>query len=121
MVANHLGNPDSYRVNNTLVVDLPVYSHLFAKPVVNVTDLVNSLNYILTIDDIKWPLWKTNSTALPKDVLDVVMYLLPGTKLIDSNELINPQLMKIRNTPSIMRGTCNVYGTNNNTIFAFTR
>lgn len=121
MVANHLGNPDSYRVNNTLVVDLPIYYHLFAKPTVNVTDLVNSLNYILNIDNIKWPLWNSNSTALPKDVLDTVIYLLPGTKLVNPDELLNEQLMKIRHSPSIMRGICNVYEINNSTIFAYTR
>ncbi|KAJ8929579.1 hypothetical protein NQ314_017720 [Rhamnusium bicolor] len=64
---------------------------------------------------------KVNTTAFPKDVLDTVTYLLPGVPLVNSNDEINTQLLKIRESPSIMRGICSIHSVNNGTVFSYIR
>ncbi|XP_066152255.1 amino acid transporter heavy chain SLC3A1 isoform X1 [Euwallacea fornicatus] len=121
MVAEQLAKVDSYKVNDSLVVDMPLQSHIFSKPVLSVNETAYSLNYTLNIEGIEWPLWKARTDALPKDVLDIITYLLPGAPLVNSSESVNPVLIKIRESPSIMRGFCGVYSLQNNTILAFIR
>ncbi|CAH1110767.1 unnamed protein product [Psylliodes chrysocephalus] len=119
MVAEELGKVQSYQENNTLVVDLPLLQNIFAKP--NVKAIVQKLNQTFKFDNIKWPLWKEKSSSLPSDVVTIVTNLLPGTTLVDLNATIDPQLVKIRESPSIMRGNCDMYAISNYTVFAFVR
>jgi len=58
MVAEELGRVNSYKVNDSLVVDMPLQSHVFSKPTLSVDETANHLNYTFNIDDIEWPLWK---------------------------------------------------------------
>nr|XP_023014843.1 neutral and basic amino acid transport protein rBAT [Leptinotarsa decemlineata] len=120
MVADELVKVQSYHAkDNLLAVDLPVKTHSFDKR--NVSDIVNNLNYTFNVDNVEWPLWKINSTSLPSDVVDIITYLLPGTTLVGVNATIDPQLLKIRESPSIMRGICSLHSIHNNTVFAFIR
>ncbi|RZC39205.1 neutral and basic amino acid transport protein rBAT [Asbolus verrucosus] len=117
MAAEDLRKIEAYKVNNSLVVDLPVQSHLCAKPNLNVTDIVNVVTSIFNFSEITWPLWKCHST----EALDIVTYLLPGTPLIKQGTPIKKELLKIRNSPSIMRGIFDFRSVNNKTVFAFIR
>ncbi|KAG5882578.1 hypothetical protein JTB14_030127 [Gonioctena quinquepunctata] len=119
MVTEELEKVQSYQVNDSLVVDLPVKTHSFDKA--NVSDIVNNLNHTFNVDNIKWPLWKINSSVLPSDVVDIVTYLLPGAPLVAENATIDTQLLQIRESPSVMRGICSLHSINNNTVFAFIR
>lgn len=122
MIAHDLEQIDSYKFNESLVVDMPLQSRIFSKPVLSVNQTANSLNQTFNIDNIEWPLWKANTDALPSDVLNIITYLLPGAPLIDVNDKVDPVLLKLRNkSPSIMRGICGVYKLNNNTVLAFIR
>ncbi|EFA06898.1 amino acid transporter heavy chain SLC3A1 [Tribolium castaneum] len=117
MVAEHLSNIEAYKVNSSFVVDLPLQSHLLNKPSVNITDVVHVLNTTFNADNITWPLWKVNASS----EWDLVTYLLPGTPLVMLESENNKELLKIRNSPSIMRGSFSSHLLNNKTVFAFTR
>ncbi|XP_028135523.1 uncharacterized protein LOC114330381 [Diabrotica virgifera virgifera] len=119
MVAEELGKIQSYQVNDSLVVDLPLMTNVFSKP--NVTTIVNRLNHTFKIDNVKWPLWKETSSSLPPDVVSIVTSLLPGASLVKLNDTIDHQLLQIRESPSIMRGNCDMYAVSNDTVFAFVR
>ncbi|KAJ8925930.1 hypothetical protein NQ315_009782 [Exocentrus adspersus] len=121
MVKEELLKPDVYRVHTALVVDLPVQARAFTKPNTSVTEIINNLNHTFNIENIEWPLWVVNSTAFPKDVLDIVTNLLPGVPLMGQNEKVDTQLLKIRKSLSVMRGICDIHGVNNNTVLAFIR
>lgn len=56
MVKEELQKLESYKVENKLVIDLPIKTHLFEKS--NVSFIVNSLNHTYNVDNIEWPLWK---------------------------------------------------------------
>ncbi|CAG9813697.1 unnamed protein product, partial [Phaedon cochleariae] len=116
MVAEELGKVQSYKVDDRLAVDLPLKAHMFDR--MNVSEIVNNLNHTFNVDNIEWPLWKVNSSS---DVLDIVTYLLPGASLVHQNATLDAQLLKIRESPSIMRGICSLHSLNNNTVFAFIR
>lgn len=58
MVSEDLVKAESYKVNHTLVVDLPVQSRLFTRSTLNATDTVKGLQSIFTYNGINWPLWK---------------------------------------------------------------
>lgn len=73
-----------------------------------------SLQFILN-------LFQVNSTIFPQDVLDIVTYLLKGTTLVAHNVTINPDLLKTRESPAVMRGNCTIHSINNQTVFAFIR
>lgn len=47
---------NSYKVNESLIIDLPLKTGMFDKN--NVSEILNNLNYTLRIDNIDWPLWK---------------------------------------------------------------
>ncbi|CAG9766236.1 unnamed protein product [Ceutorhynchus assimilis] len=121
MVAEDLAKVESFKFNDSLVVDMPLMSHIFSKPTVSVNETVNSLNYAFGINRIEWPLWEAKTTALPKDVFDIITYLLPGAPLVNVTDRVDVELLKIRDSASIMRGICGVYGLQNNTILAFIR
>uniref|UniRef100_A0AAR5QK63 alpha-glucosidase n=1 Tax=Dendroctonus ponderosae TaxID=77166 RepID=A0AAR5QK63_DENPD len=121
MVAEDLSKVESYKVNGTLVVDMPLQSHIFSKANISVNETATSLNYTFNINAIEWPLWEAKTSAVPKDVLDIITYLLPGAPLINRTDVPAPVLLKIRHSPSIMRGICGVYSLSNNTILAFLR
>lgn len=121
LVNEQLEKTESYKLNGSLVVDLPLQSYLFSKSVVVPDETVKILNYIFNVDNFDWPLWKANTNALPVDVLNIVTYLLPGVPLIEKNSTINRSLLKIRETPSIMRGSCSFHNITNNTVLAFVR
>lgn len=67
--------------------------------------------------------FQINSTVFAQDVLDIVTYLLKGTTLISAsqNVTINPDLLKTRESPAVMRGLCTVHSIHNQTVFAFIR
>ncbi|KAL1493921.1 hypothetical protein ABEB36_009601 [Hypothenemus hampei] len=121
MVAEELGKVDSYRVDNNLVVDMPLQSYIFSKPTLSVNETAHSLNYTFNINGIEWPLWQAKTNAIPRDVLNIIIYLLPGAPLINATEEVLPILRKIRESPSIMRGICGVYSLLNNTVLSFIR
>lgn len=56
MVKEELQKLESYKVENKLIIDLPIKTHLFEKS--NVSSIVNSLNHTYNVDNIEWPLWK---------------------------------------------------------------
>lgn len=117
MVSEDLSNIEAYKVNSSFVVDLPLQSHLLNKPNVNITDVVHVLNNTFNADNITWPLWKVNATS----EWDFVTYLLPGTPLVTLESQKNKELLKIRDSPSVMRGSFALHLINNKTVFAFTR
>ncbi|KAJ8941939.1 hypothetical protein NQ318_013272 [Aromia moschata] len=121
MISDEMQNADVFKVNNTFVVDLPVKAQVFSRANASVSELVNTLNHTFNIDHIEWPLWKAKSTAYPKDVLDIVTYLLPGVPLVNSSDVVNTQLLKMRQSPSVMRGICSIHGIHNNTVLSFIR
>jgi solute carrier family 3 protein 2 len=117
MVADDLSNIEAYKVNNSFIVDLPLQSHLFHKSNANVTNIVQMLNSTFNINNITWPLWKINSTS----EWDIITYLIPGTPLVTSTTVQNKQLLKMRESPSVMRGSFSFHAVKNNTVFAFIR
>ncbi|XP_057656248.1 4F2 cell-surface antigen heavy chain isoform X2 [Diorhabda carinulata] len=119
MVAEELNHMQSYQVDNKLVVDLPLITNVFSKPIV--TDIVRRLNQTFKIDNVEWPLWGEQSSSLPSDVISIVTNLLPGTSLVEFNATLDPQLLKIRDSQSIMRGNCDMHAIGNDTVFAFIR
>ncbi|KAF7283915.1 hypothetical protein GWI33_022744 [Rhynchophorus ferrugineus] len=121
MVSNEVNSIESYKVNDSLVIDLPLKSNVFSKPTFIVSEAGNTLNYTFNIDNIEWPLWEAKSEVIPKDALNILTYLLPGAPLINVDEKIDPLLLKIRDSPSIMRGICGVYSLVNETVLAFFR
>lgn len=119
MIDEDLNNIEAYKVNNSYVVDLPSQSYLFSKPNSSVFDLMKVLNATFKSDNITWPAWKVNSTS---DLVDIMTYLLPGTPVIKTGgRSVNKDLLKIRDTPSIMRGSFDFYSLNNGSILAFVR
>lgn len=62
-----------------------------------------------------------NTTALPSDVLDIVIMLFEGTPLINRNANISKELLDIRASPSVMFGNTSRYLLANDSCFAFTR
>lgn len=120
MVSDELGKVKSYQVNHTLIVDLPLLTNVFTKP--DVSKIVEKLNHTFKIDRVQWPLWRENSSSLPTDVVSIVTGLLPGVSLVSSsNATIDQRLLKLRESPSIMRGSCEMYAVGNNTVFAYIR
>ncbi|VEN59707.1 unnamed protein product [Callosobruchus maculatus] len=119
MVAEELTKLQSYTVNQSLVVDLPLKAHVFDKVDVNYID--NNLNITFKIDGIEWPLWKAHNSNLSRDTLDIVTNLLPGTTLVDASAKIDTKLLKIRQMPSIMRGECSIHKLENETVIAYLR
>ncbi|XP_050300963.1 neutral and basic amino acid transport protein rBAT [Anthonomus grandis grandis] len=125
MVAEELAKVESYKVNQTLAVDMPLLTTIFSRPTFNVNETLSNLNYSLKINNLTWPLWEAKTKSVPRDVLHIITYLLPGAPLINATEKVNPDLLKIRNNPSIMRygndSTFEVYGLQNNTVMSFIR
>nr|CAH7766416.1 unnamed protein product [Callosobruchus chinensis] len=119
MVAEELTRLQSYTVNQSLVVDLPLKAHVFDRVDVNYID--NNLNLTFKIDGVEWPLWKANNSNLSRDTLDIVTNLLPGTTLVNSSAKIDAKLLKIRQMPSIMRGECSIHKLENETVIAYLR
>lgn len=119
MIDEDLNNIEAYKVNSSYVVDLPSQSHLFSKPNTSVFDLMKVLTATFKSDNITWPAWKVNSSS---DIVDIMTYLLPGTPVIKAGgRTVNKDLLKIRDTPSIMRGSFDFYSLNNASILAFVR
>lgn len=121
MVAEELTSTEAFKINDSFVVDLPLQAHVFSKQNLVVSEIVNSLNHTFSIENIEWPLWKVNNSALPKDVLDIVTFLLPGSSLVNANDNFDEHLLKIRDSPSVMRGICSIHSVKNDSIFAFIR
>ncbi|XP_063908317.1 amino acid transporter heavy chain SLC3A1 [Zophobas morio] len=110
-------NIEAYKLNSSYIVDLPLQSHFVFKPNINVANMLHIVNTTFTANNFTWPLWKANSSS----EWDIVTYLLPGTPLIAPSSLANKDLLKIRDSPSIMRGSFNMYSINEDTVFAFSR
>ncbi|XP_019873780.1 uncharacterized protein LOC109601911 [Aethina tumida] len=123
MVKEELHNVNSYRdEKQSLMVDLPVQGHVLSKQSINVSDLVNSLNISFNADNVAWPLWKVNATAVPTDAMHLVTYLLPGVPLIPYTDGVNAELTKLRDTSkSIMWGNTTYWAVANKTVFTFLR
>ncbi|CAG9860566.1 unnamed protein product [Phyllotreta striolata] len=119
MIDEEISKINSYTVFKNVVVDLPLLVNVFSKP--NVTAIVQKLNETFKVDNIKWPLWKENNSSLPSDVVEIVTNLLPGATLVDVNTTTDAAISKIRDSPSIMRGNCDMYSINNDTVFGFIR
>ncbi|KAL3288510.1 hypothetical protein HHI36_002951 [Cryptolaemus montrouzieri] len=73
------------------------------------------------VNGFEWPLWTYKSASLPSDVLDSIIYLLPGVPLTEGDIEVNKELAKIRDSPPIMRGEIEYKAVANKTVFAFTR
>ncbi|KAL3288519.1 hypothetical protein HHI36_002960 [Cryptolaemus montrouzieri] len=121
MVKNVVNKVESYKVNGSLVIDLPSQSNVFSKPSFEAEKIVNSLEYIFKIHRFEWPLWTYKPASLPSDVLDSIIYLLPGVPLTEGDIEVNKELAKIRDSPPIMRGEIEYKAVANKTVFAFTR
>ncbi|CAH0550391.1 unnamed protein product [Brassicogethes aeneus] len=121
MVKEELQKVKAFKIGTELVVDLPLQSHAFNKETINVTDLVNSLNSSFSVDGVRWPLWKVNTSAVPEDALEIVTYLLPGCPLVQNGK-VNHTLDELRdNSKSIMWGNTTYHAVANKTVFSFIR
>lgn len=58
---------------------------------------------------------------LPKDVVDILSFLMPGTSVIENNHVVNKDLLTLRKSPSIMYGNFTRYEVANSTVFAYVR
>lgn len=58
MISEELAKVESYKLNDSLVVDMPLQSHIFSKPTLSVNETAYSLNYTFNINAIEWPLWE---------------------------------------------------------------
>lgn len=59
MATDELSKLESYKIDNKLVIDLPLKTHVFEKP--NVKFIVSNLNHTYNIDNIEWPLYKVSA------------------------------------------------------------
>lgn len=123
MLSESLKDLDAFKVNNTLVIDLPLQARVFSSnkqllaPQIN-----NDLNSVLLILENKyWPLWQHTSSAVPENVLNIVTMLLPGATLLSKNATISKDLLTIRKSDSVMHGNTDRYLVANNTVFAYIR
>lgn len=57
MVSEELPNTQVYRYKTVLQVDAPVVAHVFSKASIVPDDVVNNLNHVFDIENVKWPLW----------------------------------------------------------------
>lgn len=71
MVAEDLSKVESYKVNGTLVVDMPLQSHILSKTNVSVNETAGSLNYTFNINGIEWPLWEVRKSVLTHSFLGI--------------------------------------------------
>lgn len=121
MVKNTLEKIEVYKVNGSLVVDLPAQNNIFHKTVFESEKIAHSLEYIIKTQGVQWPLWRHKSNYLPVDVQDTITYLLPGVPLLEGGAAVNTDLLKIRSLPPIMRGEFECKTLANKTVLAFTR
>lgn len=123
MLTESLKDLDVFKVNNSLVIDLPLQARVFSSnkqllaPQIN-----NDLNSVFLILENKyWPLWQHTSSAVPENVLNIVTMLLPGATLLNNNATISKDLLNIRKSDSVMHGKTDRYLFANNTVFAYIR
>ncbi|KAB0790684.1 hypothetical protein PPYR_03799 [Photinus pyralis] len=123
MLSESLKDLDAFKVNNSLVIDLPLQARVFSSnkqllaPQIN-----NDLNSVFLILENKyWPLWQHTSSAVPENVLNIVTMLLPGATLLSKNSTISKDLLTIRKSDSVMHGNTDRYLVANNTVFAYIR
>lgn len=125
MIAEDLVSLDAYFANETLSIDLPRHSHMFFSDdkLSNATQIFNSMKSAYNVLKDYWPLWQYNNslTALSSDVLNMVTMLLPGCSLVSSDTHIDPQLLQIREVPSVMFGSCHRQLLANDSVFAYLR
>ncbi|KAF2905863.1 hypothetical protein ILUMI_00304 [Ignelater luminosus] len=122
LTENVLKNLDKFKVNNTLMIDLPSESSVFSNKKLSASQINSNLSVtFLLLENKYWPLWQHNTSSLPSDVLDIVTMLLPGTTLIDKNATVAKDLLNIRKSASILHGNTTTYLIANNTVFAYGR
>ncbi|KAF5297103.1 hypothetical protein FQA39_LY02683 [Lamprigera yunnana] len=123
MLSESLKDLDVFKVNNTLMIDLPLQARVFSSNKQLTAQQINNdiNNVFLFLENKYWPLWQHTSSAVPEDVLNIVTMLLPGTTLLNKNSSISCELLTIRKSPSIMHGNTTRYVLSNNTIFAYNR
>lgn len=123
MLSENLRNLDVFKVNNSLMIDLPFRPRIFGPNKQLVAAQINAdLNAaFLFLENKYWPLWQHNNSALPRDVLDIITLLLPGTTLIDRNFTIAEDLLSIRKANSIMHGNTSLHLFANKTVLVFGR
>ncbi|XP_025829202.1 maltase A1 isoform X2 [Agrilus planipennis] len=122
ILAEDLNTLEPFKVNGSLIIDLPRHSKLFnSSRKLSSSLLHNDLKSTFTLLEHNWPLWEQNNNALPSDVMYTLISLLPGVPLLHNNETLDPELLKIRSSPSVQYGTFLKYQLNNGTVFAYTR
>ncbi|KAK4884377.1 hypothetical protein RN001_000648 [Aquatica leii] len=123
MLSESLKDLDVFKVNNTLVIDLPLQARVFSSnKQLTAEEIDNDIKSVfLFLENKYWPLWQHSTSVVPSDVLNIVTMLLPGTTLLNQNSTISKDLLNIRSSPSIMHGNTTRYLLANKTVFAYGR
>ncbi|GJQ78317.1 hypothetical protein Trydic_g22153 [Trypoxylus dichotomus] len=121
MLREDLSTLEPYKVNGSLIVDLPRHSQVFNEKLVSGIQIKKAVDSAYHTLEKKWALWESSNTGLDRDVVDIVTMLLPGTTVIPMNHTVNKELLSYRKSPSIMYGSFETFSVANDTTFAFIR
>ncbi|KAI4469053.1 alpha-amylase family member [Holotrichia oblita] len=121
MLREDLDNLQSYKVNVSLSIDLPRHSQVFNDKLTSGIQIKKAIDSAQQILEGRWALWKSSNTGLDRDVVDIIMFMMPGTSLVPLNHTVNSELLSFRKSPSIMYGSFDTYAVANDSTFAFIR
>lgn len=121
MIGNKIKKIESYKVQNKLVIDLPVAT-LFQASEFNTEHVIKVFDYVFKVQGFSWPLWKnTKIPSFSEDTLYGFISLLPGVPLHDVHKMVDWNIWKMRKEPAVIRGSFNYKTLVNNTALAYTR
>ncbi|KRT85530.1 hypothetical protein AMK59_1880, partial [Oryctes borbonicus] len=99
MLRDDLSSLEAYKVNGSLMIDLPRHSQVFNEKLISGIQIKKAVDSAYHTLEKKWGLWESSNTGLDRDVIDMVTMLLPGTTVIPMNHTINKELISYRKSP----------------------
>ncbi|XP_017769239.1 PREDICTED: maltase A2 isoform X2 [Nicrophorus vespilloides] len=119
MLAENLETLKPFKVNSTLVVDLPKHSNVFQQEISTAENLKDRLDASIKFLEHNWPMWQVSNESSVD--LSAVAYLLKGSMILNKDTKIEADLKEVRKSASIIFGSQQTHLMANRTVFAYVR
>ncbi|KAF5308625.1 hypothetical protein FQR65_LT18022 [Abscondita terminalis] len=123
MLSENLKTLDVFKVNNSLIIDLPLQSRVFSSNKQLTAEQIDAdvNSTFLFLENKYWPLWQHTTSAEASDIFNIVTLLLPGTTMLSKNSTISKELLNIRKSSSVMHGNTTRFVIANKTVYGYGR